>query len=198
MSQLICDTVNTDEEDEFDDRAIPRAQAWTATDQLTPEPPDGWLHVVSLPKTPDGLSVGAWICGLQHVQWHEVEAKCPGHHMIARDWREERCLLVHPDLATFASQLVEDINGIMTTCTCGGADCLAGPLQWKALKVLGRRVWNRLSDAKRLAAAADYRDYGGEAHFSLAIVLAPLDLETADSPFNISFLEQITGARDYW
>jgi hypothetical protein len=196
MSQLICDTV-TDEEEAFEDRAIPRVRAWTATDQLTPEPPDGWLHVVSLPDRRDGLSIGAWICSLLELKHHEANENHAGrHHMIVRDWRDERCLLVHPDLETFAIELVEGINERMTQCDCGGSDCLAGRQQWRALKVLARRVWNRLSDVKRLQAAREYRDWGGGESFSLAIALAPLDLEDADNPFDIGFLEHLTGARE--
>jgi hypothetical protein len=196
MSQLICDTV-TDEEEEFEDRAIPRVRAWTATDQLTPAPPDGWLHVVSLRQPPDGLAVGAWLCALWELHRYEASENCRGHHRIARDGHGDRCLLVHPNLAALAIDLVEGINERMTQCDCGGSDCLAGRQQWRALKVLGRRVWNRLSDVKRLQAAREYRDWGGGESFSLAIALAPLDLEAADNPFDISFLEHLTGAREY-
>jgi hypothetical protein len=189
MSQLICVPVT-------EDRAIPRVRAWRKTDQLTPAPPKHWLLIVRLPLIPDGLSIGAWLCALWETHRHEVgEEHGRGFHMIARDAFANRHLLVHPKLRSFAEDLVEGINGAMTNCSCGGSDCLAGAEQFRALQVLGRRVWDRLTPGKRMQLV---KDFEGD-RISVAVALSPLFFQQArddpDSPFEAWFLEHLIGAR---
>jgi hypothetical protein len=191
MSQMICD------EPPFEDRAIERVRPWRKLNRaLTPLPPKRWLHVVTLPEKPDGLSIGAWICALWELHRHLANKLFgPGFHMIARDEDGDRYLLVHPKLKVFAETLVEDINERMTGCNCGGSDCLAGAEQYRALQVRGRRVWNALSPAKRMDAV---KDYDGE-RISVAVALSPLYFQNSrddpESPFEVWFLEHLTGAR---
>jgi hypothetical protein len=189
MSQLICDPVT-------EDRAIPRVRAWRPSDQLTPAPPKGWLLVVRLPLIPDGLSIGAWLCALWETHRHEAgEEFGRGSHMIARDAFANRHLLVHPRLRRFADDLVEGLNGAMTHCNCGGSDCLAGAAQVRALRVLGRRVWERLTPGQRMQRL---KDFEGE-RISVAVALSPLlfrqTRDEPDSPFDAWFLEHLIGAR---
>jgi hypothetical protein len=190
MSQLICDPA------QYEDRAIPRVRAWRKADRLTPAPPKCWLHVVFLPAPPDGLSIGAWLCALSDIQRYEAgEGLGRGHHMIARDAFAGRYLLVHPKLRGFATDVVEGINGAMTGCNCGGSDCLAGTAQCRALQVLGRRVWDQLSPAKRMQAV---KDFDGD-RISVAVALSPLYFQNSrndpESPFEAWFLEHLIGAR---
>jgi hypothetical protein len=192
MSQLICDPVT-------ENRAIPRVRAWRKSDQFTPAPPKRWLHVLTLPEKPDGLSIGAWICALWELHRHLADEHYgPGFHLIARDEDANRHLLVHPKLKVFAETLVEDINERMTGCNCSGSDCLAGAEQQRALQVRGRRVWNALTPAKRMDAVNEYGGEYGE-HISVAVALSPLyfqnNRDEPESPFEIWFLEHLTGAR---
>jgi hypothetical protein len=189
MSQLICDPVP-------EDRAIPRVRAWRTSDQLTPAPPKGWLLMVRLPLIPDGLSIGAWLCALWEIHRYEAgEDLRRGYHMIARDAFANRHLLVHPKLRTFATEQVEGINDRMTGCNCGGSDCLAGAEQFRALQVLGQRVWDRLTPGKRMQLV---KDFEGD-RISVAVALSPLFFQQArddpDSPIEAWFLEHLTGAR---
>ena len=163
MSQLICVSVT-------EDRAIPRLRTWRKSDQLTPAPPKRWLLMIRLPRIPDGLSIGAWLCALWEIHRHEAgEERGRGFHMIARDAFANRFLLVHPKLRSFAEEQVEGINGAMTNCNCGGSDCLAGAEQFRALQVLGRRVWDRLTPGKRMQLV---KDYEGD-RISVAVALSP-------------------------
>jgi hypothetical protein len=189
MAKLNCDLLP-------EDRAIPRVRAWRKADRLTPAPPKGWLHMVTLPRIPDGLSIGAWLCALWETHRYEaVEERGRGHHMIARDAFANRYLLVHPALRGFAEAQVEGINGCMTNCTCGGSDCLAGAEQFRALQVRGKRVWDQLSPAKRMQAV---KEYEGE-RISVAVALSPLYFQNhrddPESPFEGWFLEHLIGAR---
>ena len=140
-----------DSEDQEDqDRALPRIKQCTGQDGLNPQPPAGWWAVMdySTESTPQPTETGAWFHAINHSQdWTRLFGE--RRHMVVRDADDRRLLVVHPDCRDYAEEMLERLNGTMVECSCGG-ECIHGDLQLKAGRVFAKRKWACMSIPSRL------------------------------------------------
>jgi hypothetical protein len=149
MTNLICDDA-----EEWEDAAIPRPRPWRPKDNLSPEPPRGWVIAMKFYFVTGPLDIGCWIVLLFEAQQASKThgMKC---YTVARGEDDIRVLLIHPAIKDHITEVIMALNGAMSNCECGGMDCIVGDLQGKAVKVLARRKWNAMSTVQRLRALQD-------------------------------------------
>jgi hypothetical protein len=151
MSYISCDDPEDDES--YEDRCVPAPRAISETDRLTPTPPLHWFIACWLmPGVEDTREVGAWI-----VMTTEAQARSAGaikRHMICRDARGTRVLVVDPALLEDVSVTAHDLDTIFRECNCGGLDCVVGEEQARASRTFARRKWAKMSLSERIEAAS--------------------------------------------
>ena len=107
--------------------------------------------MLDLPRAPIPLMVGAWVTALQVFQHRDREQ--PGEYRVVRDAENgQRMIVVSPELREMAHDLVADLDSIMSTCDCGGHDCLSGREQHRALQTFARRRWRQTPIPQRIDA----------------------------------------------
>jgi hypothetical protein len=147
---VIHDALDNDETnpDDYDDNPILTSRPWQASDALTPPPPRGWIIMTRLHPKGTGIDTGVWICALWELEKEEL-ARAQILHVLCRDPDNVRVLVLDPLLLEWATMMIEEFNGRITGCSCGGADCLAGEYQIKGLRVRAQRAWRAMTVPQR-------------------------------------------------
>lgn len=140
-----------------DDWALEAVRLVRPDDRLTPAPPNNWWLVGRLPPAKDreAFQVGVWALLLSRAQ----NDKSPGgarQHRIARDPDGASVLVVHPDLAGYFGDLMDDFDDRLRNCDCRGNECLDGELQnkWTAQRI--HKLWMALWVENRLQLLRQY------------------------------------------
>lgn len=141
-------------DDPYDETLHPDLRVWCDYDNLTPEPPDGWMIVHGICAGSSSYEMGIWIGILDELQ---ADKKCAGtrRFMICRSGDTSRFILVHPDLKEDMENYLQYAYSHQESCGCEDGSP-GGRHIWRLTQSRAKRRFKMMSVEEALDFLKDY------------------------------------------
>ena len=137
------EAIDETQDDHYGERVMPFPSYCNGAEALEPQPPEGWWALYRfMPSKPLDLTEMSCWCLLMNAAYGWTKDAGLRRHMICREPKGSRVLVVHPDLHEDGADIIETLNAY---CLEGNEEKIQMDVRIKAARTYCRQRWADIS-----------------------------------------------------